>query len=148
MFSLRHPNCVQLMGTVTSPPCLVTEYCARGSLTDCLRVRCVLDAAHFMLRVFDAAGCTVLASLAPLFPDSGRFWAALYNLPRDAAAALNAGRQAQPQQSGGDDVAPAPVSGTRCRQGHAVLVSCCRKAYLRAAGCQLAAGCEMVRNLT
>lgn len=39
MFSLRHPNCVQLMGTVTSPPCLVTEYCGRGSLTDCLRVR-------------------------------------------------------------------------------------------------------------
>lgn len=42
MFSLRHPNCVQLMGTVTSPPCLVTEYCGRGSLTDCLRVRALL----------------------------------------------------------------------------------------------------------
>lgn len=37
MFSLRHPNCVQLMGTCLAPPCLVTEYCQRGSLADCLR---------------------------------------------------------------------------------------------------------------
>jgi hypothetical protein len=37
MFSLRHPNCVQLMGTCLAPPCLVTEYCSRGSLADCLR---------------------------------------------------------------------------------------------------------------
>ncbi|KAI3427342.1 hypothetical protein D9Q98_010259 [Chlorella vulgaris] len=37
MFSLRHPNCVQLMGTCLAPPCLITEYCSRGSLADCLR---------------------------------------------------------------------------------------------------------------
>lgn len=37
MLSLRHPNCVALLGLCTSPPCLVTEYMDRGSLTDCLR---------------------------------------------------------------------------------------------------------------
>lgn len=35
--SLRHPNVVQIMGVCTDPPCLVTEFCAKGSLTDCLR---------------------------------------------------------------------------------------------------------------
>lgn len=37
MASLRHPNIVQFMGIVSSPPAVVTEYCARGSLTDVLR---------------------------------------------------------------------------------------------------------------
>lgn len=32
----RHPNCVSIMGIVTSPPCLVTEYCELGSLTSLL----------------------------------------------------------------------------------------------------------------
>lgn len=32
----RHPNCVSIMGVVTSPPCLVTEYCELGSLTSLL----------------------------------------------------------------------------------------------------------------
>ncbi|KAL4419526.1 hypothetical protein ABPG77_005757 [Micractinium sp. CCAP 211/92] len=36
MFSLRHPNCVQLMGVCQMPPCLVVEFCARGSLAFCL----------------------------------------------------------------------------------------------------------------
>jgi hypothetical protein len=35
--SLRHPNCVAFMGYATFPPCIVTEYCARGSLTDVLQ---------------------------------------------------------------------------------------------------------------
>lgn len=35
--SLRHPNVVQIMGLCAHPPCLVTEFCERGSLTDCLR---------------------------------------------------------------------------------------------------------------
>ena len=30
MASLRHPNIVSVLGVVTSPPCLVSEYCARG----------------------------------------------------------------------------------------------------------------------
>jgi hypothetical protein len=37
MASLRHPNIVQFMGMCTLPPCVVTEYCARGSLTDVLK---------------------------------------------------------------------------------------------------------------
>lgn len=32
----RHPNCVSIMGVVTLPPCLVTEYCELGSLTSLL----------------------------------------------------------------------------------------------------------------
>jgi hypothetical protein len=37
MLNLRHPNVVQIMGICTDPPCLVTEFCAKGSMTDCLR---------------------------------------------------------------------------------------------------------------
>ncbi len=37
MLSLRHPNCCAIMGVVTTPPCLITEYLSRGSLTDVLR---------------------------------------------------------------------------------------------------------------
>lgn len=37
MLSLRHPHCVSILGFCATPPCLVTEYCDRGSLTDCLR---------------------------------------------------------------------------------------------------------------
>lgn len=32
--SLRHPNIVTFMGYCVEPPCLVTEYCTRGSLYD------------------------------------------------------------------------------------------------------------------
>ncbi|GAB4822541.1 hypothetical protein N2152v2_009587 [Parachlorella kessleri] len=35
--TLRHPNVVGFMGVCAVPPCVVTEYCARGSLTDVLR---------------------------------------------------------------------------------------------------------------
>lgn len=32
-----HVKSSQIMGIVTSPPCLVVELCERGSVTDCLR---------------------------------------------------------------------------------------------------------------
>ena len=35
--SLRHPNVVMFMGLCLQPPCIVTEFCARGSLYDVLR---------------------------------------------------------------------------------------------------------------
>ena len=35
--ALRHPNICQFLGVCPVPPCLVTEYCARGSLADLLR---------------------------------------------------------------------------------------------------------------
>jgi hypothetical protein len=34
--SMRHPNIVLFMGVCLEPPCLVTEWCARGSLFDVL----------------------------------------------------------------------------------------------------------------
>ena len=35
--ALRHPNICAFMGMSISPPAIVTEYCAKGSLTDVLR---------------------------------------------------------------------------------------------------------------
>ncbi|KAL3138899.1 hypothetical protein ABBQ32_005722 [Trebouxia sp. C0010 RCD-2024] len=37
MAAIRHPNVAMLMGLCLSPICVVTEFCARGSLTDVLR---------------------------------------------------------------------------------------------------------------
>lgn len=37
MASMRHPNIIQFMGIVSMPPCVVTEYCERGSLADVLK---------------------------------------------------------------------------------------------------------------
>ena len=37
MESLRHPNVLTFMGLCTAPAAIVTEYCARGSLTDVIR---------------------------------------------------------------------------------------------------------------
>lgn len=37
MLALRHPNCCSIMGVCEHPPCLVTEFCERGSVTECLR---------------------------------------------------------------------------------------------------------------
>jgi serine/threonine protein kinase len=37
MASLRHPNIVQFLGVCIFPPAIVTEWCARGSLTDVLK---------------------------------------------------------------------------------------------------------------
>lgn len=36
MAGLRHPNIVMFLGACSEPPCMVTEYCARGSLLDIL----------------------------------------------------------------------------------------------------------------
>lgn len=33
---LRHPNIVMFLGVSLNPPCMVTEFCARGSLMDVL----------------------------------------------------------------------------------------------------------------
>lgn len=37
MASLRHPNVVSFLGFCQLPPCVITEYCSRGSLADVLR---------------------------------------------------------------------------------------------------------------
>ena len=36
MAALRHPNIVLFMGVCLDPPCVVSEWCARGSLYDVL----------------------------------------------------------------------------------------------------------------
>ena len=38
MLALRHPNVLGFIGLCLSPPSLVFEYCARGSLFDVLRM--------------------------------------------------------------------------------------------------------------
>ena len=37
MADIRHPNVLGFLGFSLAPPCLVTEFCARGSLADVLR---------------------------------------------------------------------------------------------------------------
>ena len=37
MGAVRHPNIVLFMGLCLNPVCIVTEFCARGSLSDVLR---------------------------------------------------------------------------------------------------------------
>ena len=37
MALLRHPNVLSFLGVCPMPPCVVTEYCSRGSLADILR---------------------------------------------------------------------------------------------------------------
>ncbi|KAK9834224.1 hypothetical protein WJX84_003009, partial [Apatococcus fuscideae] len=37
MATLRHPNVVMFLGVCTEPPCVVTEFCARGSMLDALQ---------------------------------------------------------------------------------------------------------------
>ena len=37
MSTLRHPNILGFLGLCLLPPCLVSEYCPRGSLYDILR---------------------------------------------------------------------------------------------------------------
>lgn len=44
MGKLRHPNIVNLVGVCTSPPCIATEYCRRGSLYHVLRDATALPA--------------------------------------------------------------------------------------------------------
>ena len=40
MASLRHPNIVLFLGVSLEPPCMLTEFCARGSLLDVLHRAC------------------------------------------------------------------------------------------------------------
>lgn len=66
MMKIRHPNTILFMGICLSPPCIVTEYCEKGSLLDLLklareipalaaqltwprRIQMALDAARGML---------------------------------------------------------------------------------------------------
>ncbi|KAL0047223.1 hypothetical protein WJX82_010034 [Trebouxia sp. C0006] len=68
MSAIRHPNVVLFMGVCLDPPCMVTEFCARGSMFDVLakartsallaqqldwpkRVSMALDAAKGMLQL-------------------------------------------------------------------------------------------------
>ena len=37
MAAMRHPNVVMYLGVCLDPPCVITEYCARGSLNDVLK---------------------------------------------------------------------------------------------------------------
>ena len=37
MATLRHPNVVMFLGVCTEPPCVITEFCARGSMLDALQ---------------------------------------------------------------------------------------------------------------
>lgn len=37
MARMRHPNIVSFMGLCAMPPCILTEYCPRGSVFDVLR---------------------------------------------------------------------------------------------------------------
>ena len=37
MATIRHPNVVMFMGLCLNPVCVVTEFCARGSLSDVIR---------------------------------------------------------------------------------------------------------------
>lgn len=49
MASLRHPNIVQFLGICSDPPCIITEYCDRGSLVDVLKkARMNTDAAKML----------------------------------------------------------------------------------------------------
>ena len=67
MARLRHPNLLNFLGLCPLPPCLLTEFCGRGSLCDVLRAAAAQPAAaaHLtwqrrlaMVRVLGgAAGC-------------------------------------------------------------------------------------------
>jgi len=62
MAALRHPNVVGFLGVCMDPPSIITEYCARGSLTDVLRgskaspaKASLLDWARRLNMILDAA---------------------------------------------------------------------------------------------
>ena len=79
--SLRHPNVVQFLGTVASPPAVVCEYCRHGSLADALaRARAAVD----------ATACP--PSLPPADPDSASVAATLTGWPARLAVALGAAK--------------------------------------------------------
>ena len=84
MAALRHPNIVLFMGVCLDPPCVVSEWCARGSLYDVLskarknanlapqldwtrRLNMALDAAKAgrLIRSMFAAPCCSTRAKAP-----------------------------------------------------------------------------------
>ena len=91
MAALRHPNVVMFMGLCLEPPCIVTEFCARGSLYDVLkkargtpafaqqldwsrRISMALDAAKVCIAI-DCAPPSWLPSLPhPAHPNHPACW--------------------------------------------------------------------------
>ena len=73
MASLRHPAIVMYLGVCLDPPCVVTEFCARGSLSDVLKrantsaaLAQTLDWARRLNMALDAAkGMLYLHSCTP-----------------------------------------------------------------------------------
>ena len=74
MAALRHPNVIMFMGLCLQPPCIITEFCARGSLFDVLRkARCSqafakqLDWSKRLSMALDAAKvCLIMLCLRVL----------------------------------------------------------------------------------
>ncbi|KAL4423315.1 hypothetical protein ABPG77_006110 [Micractinium sp. CCAP 211/92] len=100
--SLRHPNCITFLAVCRSPPCIITEYCGRGSLTHVLmaarrdpavarkliwtrRLSMLLDAALGMLYLHSRAPAIVhrdLKSPNLLVDDSWHVKVSDFNLSR------------------------------------------------------------------
>ena len=79
--ALRHPNVVQFLGTVASPPAVVCEYCRHGSLADALaRARAAVDTT------------AVPPSLPSADPDAPSIAATLAGWPVRLAVALGAAK--------------------------------------------------------
>jgi len=68
MKSLKHPNIVLAMGACVSPVCLVTEFCANGSLFDVLHNKAVELSGRMKLKLaYDAArGMDFLHTHSPI----------------------------------------------------------------------------------
>ena len=74
MASLRHPNVVMYLGVCMDPPCVITEYCARGSLNDVLKRARYVPALAMQLdwpRRSDAHPPPPFLLSLPLFQGSG-----------------------------------------------------------------------------
>ena len=76
MAAIRHPNVVLFMGVCLEPPCMVTEWCSRGSLYDVLQkvrntarntpgLAAQLDWARRLSIALDAAKVCLLKSFGP-----------------------------------------------------------------------------------
>ena len=75
MAALRHPNVVMFMGLCLEPPCIVTEFCARGSLYDVLKkargapaFAQQLDWSRRLSMALDAAKVTALLIIVEISP--------------------------------------------------------------------------------
>ena len=70
MARLRHPNIVLLLGAVRSPPAIVEEFCARGSLFSVLQrhnlaFRRSSGACDFRWRSARRRGCATCTTARP-----------------------------------------------------------------------------------